>query len=133
MLEKTSFGTSGAVYPNPFELYCSDTFSKEKLKVEFLIRNVSHKIKDIEVGLHGDKGQNGSRGSRKQLSSLPSKTIIGHSHSPGIEKGCYQVGTSSYLKLEYNSGPSSWLQTHCIIYKNGKRQLINIIKGKWKK
>lgn len=133
MLEQTEFDTSGAVYPNPFELYCDDTFVKDGYKVNFLSRNVSHKIKDVEVGLHGDKGQNGSRGSRKQMSTLPSKTIIGHSHSPGIEKGCYQVGTSSYLKLEYTSGPSSWLQTHCIVYENGKRQLINIIKGKWKK
>jgi hypothetical protein len=132
MLEHTNIDSSGTVHPNPFELYCGHSFKNSGNKVEFLSRNTSYKIKEIEIGLHGDKGQNGSRGSRKQLSTLPSKTIIGHSHSPGIEKGCYQVGTSSYLKLEYTSGPSSWLHTHCLIYSNGKRQLINIIRGKWR-
>ena len=46
--------------------------------------------------------------------------------------GVYQVGTSSRLKLEYNSGPSSWLHTHCCIYPNGKRTLITIIDGQWR-
>ena len=52
-------------------------------------------------------------------------------NSPQINKGVYQVGTSSKLKLEYTHGPSSWLNTHCIIYANGKRTLINIIGGEW--
>lgn len=132
MLERTSMEANGVSHPNPFELYCGDDFTKSGFKVEFLKRNVSFKIEDVEIGMHGDVGQNGARGSRTQLSNLPSKTIIGHSHSPGIEKGCYQVGTSSYLKMEYTTGPSSWLHTHCIIYPNGKRQLLNIINGRWK-
>jgi hypothetical protein len=36
------------------------------------------------------------------------------------------------LKAEYTSGPSGWLNTHCVIYPNGKRSLLNIIKGKWR-
>jgi len=118
--------------PDTFKLYSSGFFEQEGCSVEYINRRESYKIKDIEVGLHGDAGSNGSKGSRTQFSTLSSKTIIGHSHSPGIEKGCWQVGTSSTLALEYNVGPSSWMQTHCIIYKNGKRQLINILKGKWK-
>jgi len=58
--------------------------------------------------------------------------VIGHTHSPGISEGCYQTGTSSLLKLGYTSGPSSWLNTHCSVYSNGKRSLISIIDGKWK-
>ena len=133
MLIRTKATEVGASFPNPFELYSSSLFKELGLSVRFLGRREVHKIKDIEVANHGDKGANGSRGSRKQFSQVPAKTIIGHSHSPGIEKGCYQVGTSSYLNLEYNSGPSSWLNTHCIIHNNGKRQLINIIKGKWRR
>jgi hypothetical protein len=52
-------------------------------------------------------------------------------NSPKIIAGTFQVGTSSKLKLEYNKGPSSWMHTHCILHKNGKRQMINIINGKW--
>lgn len=98
----------------------------------FLSRDESFTINGIEVGQHGDIGAGGSRGSIAGMSKIGVKTIIGHSHSPGIESGAYQVGTSTLLKLEYNSGPSSWLHTHCIIYANGKRTLVNIIDGKWR-
>lgn len=133
MLDNTHMTQSKAVYPNPFELYAKDRFTNKNTNVRFLSRNQTYKIYDIEIASHGDRGNNGSRGSRLQFANLPSKTIIGHSHSPGIEKGCYQVGTSSFKQLEYNSGASSWLNTHCLIYPNGKRQLINIINGKWRK
>lgn len=118
--------------PDPFELYSRKPFVSQDCSVEFVTRSESYKIHDIEVAIHGDRGANGARGSREQFAKLPSKTIVGHSHSPGIEKGCYQVGTSSKIKLEYNDGPSSWMNTHCLIYKNGKRQLVNILKGRWR-
>lgn len=56
-------------------------------------------------------------------------SLTGNSHSPCIEKGVVQVGTSSYLKLEYNPGPSSWMNSHCVVYKNGKRALLNVLDG----
>jgi len=118
--------------PNPFELWSSERLN-DYINTIFLKRTESFKMFDIEIAAHGDIGANGSRGSRDSFANLPSKCIIGHSHSPGIEKGVYQVGTSSKLKLDYNEGPSSWLNTHAIIYPNGKRQLINIVKGKWRK
>lgn len=118
--------------PNVFEIYSEESFKLAQCKVRFLDRSETFKIHDIELSIHGDKGANGSKGTRPQFSNLPSKTIIGHSHSPGITQGCYQVGTSSRLDLEYNQGTSSWLNTHALIYKNGKRQLINIINGKWR-
>ena len=82
--------------------------------------------------MHGDKGPNGARGSRMNLRRIGVKSIIGHTHSCGIEEGCYQVGTSTALNLEYTSGPSSWLNTHCVVYASGKRSLINIIEGEWR-
>jgi hypothetical protein len=133
MLDRTKMGEAGAEYPNPFQLYAENTTTAYGMKLKFLGRREIHKILDIEIANHGDRGANGARGSRKQFAQVPSKTIIGHSHSPGIEKGCYQVGTSSRLNLDYNVGPSSWMNTHCLIHKNGKRQLINIINGKWRR
>lgn len=62
----------------------------------------------------------------------PSGTVSLTGNSPGIYQGVYQVGVSTHLDLEYTSGPSSWLQSHCIIYPDGHRTLIHIIDGKWK-
>lgn len=98
--------------------------------VTVLNRDESYTVKGIELGMHGDIGPNGSRGSRMNLRRIGVKSIIGHSHSPGIEEGCYQVGTSSILRPGYNRGPSSWLQTHCVVYASGKRTLVTIVGGR---
>jgi hypothetical protein len=90
-------------------------------------------VEGIYLGFHGDRGPNGARGSIKNMSKIGAKTVIGHTHSPGIEKGCYQVGTSTWLSLGYTSGPSSWHNTHCLVHPNGKRQLVNIVDGEWRK
>ena len=109
------------------------------LAKEYLINNIkvldyeeSHLVEGIECGMHGHYGPNGSRGSAKSFRRIGVKSIIGHSHTPAIEEGCYQVGTSTKLTRGYTHGPSSWLNTHCVIYPNGKRTLINIIDGKWR-
>lgn len=113
-----------------FTLYMKKQLS-DMPNVEF-IGDQSYKIAGIEIALHGDAGPNGARGSAKGLSRLAHKSVIGHSHSPCIEKGCYQVGTSTGLNLEYAKGPTSWTNTHCLIHENGKRQLVTIINGKWR-
>lgn len=123
---------SGPVVPDLFAFW-----GKKKLKTvkqaKFLNRGESFLIQNIEVGYHGDRGPGGSRGSRQGFRKIGVKSIIGHTHAPGIMDGAYQVGTSSRLDLTYMSGsPSNWLHTHCIIYPNGKRCLINIINGKWR-
>jgi hypothetical protein len=109
------------------------------LAKEYCINNVkvldyeqSHLVEGIECGMHGHYGPNGSRGSARNMRRIGVKSIIGHSHVPAIEEGCYQVGTSTKLTRGYTHGPSSWLNTHCVIYPNGKRTLINIIDGKWR-
>ena len=100
----------------------------------FVKRFDKHIIQGILVSMHGDKGNNGARGSLAGLSKMGVKTVVGHTHTPAIEKGCYVVGTSSIRDLEYSKdGPSSWLNTHCLIFPNGKRQLVNIIRGQWRK
>ena len=116
--------------PDPFYLYANKRCPG---RINFIGRNESFKIKNIELSNHGDVGANGSRGSINQYARFADKAVIGHSHTPGINKGAYSVGTSTPKKLEYTNGPSSWMNTHCVIYPNGKRQLISIIGGKWKK
>jgi hypothetical protein len=112
-------------------------WGQKRLKVAdqtiFLRRGESHQIRGIEVSYHGDKGPGGARGSRAAFRRIGVKSVIGHAHAPGIMDGCYQVGTSSRLDLTYAAGtPSAWLHTHCVIYPNGKRALINIIDGRWR-
>ena len=116
---------------DPFVLYGRD-FVGDKPNIKFLSPDESFKLCDIELSFHGDRGSGGSRGSAQNLSKLPVKTVIGHSHSASIVGGCWQVGTSTSA-LEYSIGsPSSWSNTHCILNYNGKRSLVTIVNGKWK-
>jgi hypothetical protein len=121
---------------DPLKFAVENKFKNPKgftsLKVLWLQRDDDFLIKDIQLGAHGDKGPNGSRGSLRGMEKAYGNSVSGHSHTPGILRGAWAVGTSSLLKLSYNSGPSSWLQTHCLVYSDGSRQLINIINGKWK-
>lgn len=128
MVEQTKMGANGSETPDPFA-YWGGVLAKHKARMKFLCAGESFIIKGVDVGSHGHVGPNGSRGSLKGLARIGLRSIIGHSHAPGICEGCYQVGTSSRLKLEYNRGPSSWLQTHSIIYANEKRALIHVIDG----
>lgn len=126
---EAAWDKSGVTAPDPFELYARGKLEGD---YKFLNSRDSHLIEGIDVSQHGHRGANGARGAINSFAQSEYKMIVGHSHSPGIKYGCYQVGTSTHLKLEYNSGLSSWINTHCIIYPNGKRTLIHIIKGKWR-
>lgn len=118
---------------NPLKFYFEDNCSEYlKSKLRFLNNNESYMIHNIELGLHGDRGASGAKGGVSTFASMPVKNISGHTHQPNITKSAYAVGTSSRLDLDYVQGLSSWNNTHCIVHKSGKRQLISIIKGKWK-
>ncbi len=105
---------------------------KNRSKVRWLQRDEDFTIAGIQLGAHGDKGANGSKGSLRSMEKSYTNSVTGHSHTPGIIRGAWAVGTSSHLKLTYNEGPSSWLQTLCLVYPNGSRQLINVVEGKWR-
>lgn len=131
MLDSVKMGEGGAEYADPFRYWV------EKLKgsanVLALKTDESHTVGGIEVGLHGDRGPNGARGTLKNLSRLGARVVTAHEHAPGIEEGNYKVGTSTPRHLEYTHGPSSWQNTHCAIYASGKRALITIGEGgKWR-
>lgn len=85
----------------------------------------------IECGAyHGDKGAGGKPGSLTGFAKLARRVCVGHTHSAGIYNGVYMVGTTSQLRLPYNSGPSSWSHTLCLIYSTGKRALVTISRGR---
>jgi hypothetical protein len=104
-------------------------------KVMWLDRDQDFRLSrgKVESGAHGDLGPNGQRspGSAGMLKSY-GKCTYGHCHFGEINHGAMSVGTSSFLKLSYNRGPSSWSHTHCIQYEDGTRQLINSINGAWR-
>lgn len=78
----------------------------------------------VQIGQHGHKGANGSKGSIMQFAKWFVKTIIGHSHTPSIKGGCYQVGISCKMDHDYNEGMSGWTWAGCTLNKYGKRQMI---------
>ena len=105
---------------------------KKPNNIRWLDRDEDYKIAGIQLGAHGDLGANGSRGGLKSIETSYGLSVTGHSHTPEILRGAYQVGTTSYLKLGYNRGPSSWMHASCLVYPDGSRQLINAINGDWR-
>lgn len=93
--------------------------------------NESYSIEGVECGLHGHLGTNGSRGGIVQFKNLNTKTITGHSHSPRRQDGAIVVGTLTHLRVGYNNGPSSWMNSNAVIYPGGKVQNVHIINGKY--
>lgn len=115
---------------DPFEFWAREYLSCYG-RTEFLKRDQAKMIGGNEVSNHGDHGPNGARGSIKAFTKVGYPMVIGHGHSPGIEEDIYQNGVSCNLNMGYNRGPSSWLHTHTVIYANGKRSLIHVIKGEY--
>lgn len=114
--------------------YAVGKFAKAKNNIVWLSRGQSLRIAGIECGLHGDVGPNGSGGSLVAFEKSYGNSIVGHSHTPGILRGAWCVGTTTATSPDYGrGGASSWLNTHCLVYSNGHRQLVNCINGKFSK
>lgn len=90
-------------------------------------------VGDVENGMHGHQGPNGSRGNIRSLRRIGLKSTFGHSHSPGEDEGASQNGTMTYLRVGYNGGPSSWLNAHTVQNADDKRQLIVMVNGRWRR
>ena len=91
----------------------------------------SYRIADIECGMHGHKGANGSRGGVMQFKNMNTKNITGHTHTPCREDGHSSVGTLTHLRVGYNVGMSSWMNSNIVIYPNGKHQHVHIINNRY--
>ena len=99
--------------------------------IETLALDESYRLKDWELGVHGHEGANGSRGNPNQFKKLSTKMITGHTHTPSRVDGVVTVGTSTYLRVGYNTGASGWLQSHAIINADGRVQQIHCINYKF--
>lgn len=131
LLASARMGPGGAEYSDPFAHWVNKL--KGNSRIRCLGRDERFAIKGNECSLHGHRGPNGAKSTMKNLARIGAKVVSGHGHTPGIEEGHYRVGTSTELKLEYTAGsPSSWLNTHCVIYASGKRALITIVDGEWR-
>lgn len=109
-----------------FEAWCREY----GCKAEFTHPNREYDIAGIDVSQHGHRGPNGARGSRRGFAKTGRKTMIQHSHTPGHDKGCTQVGTSSMGHI-YAEGYSSWAVAHGFITRSGKRSLVFAVKDKF--
>lgn len=136
---RTAISLTNAVlnkgWKNPFEFAMRELCKiGDNDRIRFLQNeDESFVINGIENGAHGHRGGNGSYNPGMQgIEKAYGAANVGHTHSAAILRGVFRVGTSSFLKVSYNKGPSSWTQTHLIQHENGSRQLINCIRGEWR-
>jgi len=102
-------------------------------KTKWLKEDESYRLSRIECGAHGHLGPSGSRGSLANHEAQYHACNIGHSHTPGILRDAWQTGTNGPLDQGFNKGGSSWMQSNIVQYPNGSRQLLNSIKGMWRR
>lgn len=116
----------GHIYRIYGEKYLAD-----KKRFKFLNYSSTFILKGVDMSNHGHLGINGSKGGLSTFAKVVSKTFIAHSHTAGIEKGCYQIGKKS-MRAEYERGYSSHTHTDGILYNNGKRSLIDFYNGQFR-
>ncbi|OGT57539.1 MAG: hypothetical protein A3E01_08355 [Gammaproteobacteria bacterium RIFCSPHIGHO2_12_FULL_63_22] len=129
MVRGTKMTGKGTEYPDPFAYWFRQAVVPNSRVLDV---DESFMLGGVELGMHGDQGPNGARGSIHNLRRIGVKSILGHSHAAGIDEGAYQAGTSTRLQLEYNHGASSWLNAHVLLHADGKRQHIFIVSGSWR-
>lgn len=116
---------------NPVE-YGVKKFGSKAKNVRWLESDGSFIISNIQCGIHGHAGANGARGSINSMEQAYLNCIFGHAHTPQILRGAWCVGTLTATNPDYGNGPTSWMNTNSVVYRNGQRQLINSIEGQWK-
>ena len=120
---------------DPLKYAVEEELEYKENKVHWLREDQSCQVYGVEVGVHGDRGANGSRGSLQIFEKGLGNCVTAHTHSAAIIRNAFCVGTVGVMDQGYNKGLSSWTRTCCLIYKNGTKQLINFIlddKGNYK-
>jgi hypothetical protein len=122
---------------NPVEAGLKICGGKLPSNIHFLKRKEDFKILGYQLGAHGDGGRSGKRESFhsgiKTREDDYGESITGHSHSAGMLRNTYIVGTSTPLYMFYNEGkPTNWSNSVALLWETGEVQLVHIINGKWK-
>ena len=103
------------------------------VKIKFLKRTDTYKIGGYELSMHGDKCSGIGKATLKQLKNSVGNLVCGHSHSPKIYDGSYQVGTNTKIPLNYAEGTANnWIHANCSIYNTGHAQMLMSFNGKWR-
>lgn len=127
---------SGAGDFDPFKYAASRASRRGLGDVVFVPRNGSFVVCEdhggIEVGMHGDEGPNGARGSALALTRVATRMNIGHAHTAGILDGVYTAGLCGLMDQGYNSGPSGWSHTQIVTYSNARRSLVTVLDGRFR-
>lgn len=118
-------------YPNILNLYLKKYC---RAPLIFPSRNQEYRPVYSDLGQHGDKGANGAKGSKNHFLKTGVPTTIGHGHTPFILNGFNGVWGNGVLtmNMDYASGLSGWLYAHTIEHRNGARQMIITIEGKFR-
>lgn len=117
---------------DPFEFAIKNLLNPS-IKIKFLKRTDSIKIAGYELSMHGDKCGVSKFTSLQALKNGVGKLICGHSHSPKILDGVYQVGTNTKIPLPYAYGTvNNWIHANCVVYETGQVQMLMSFDGKWK-
>jgi hypothetical protein len=117
--------------PLKYAIEQTDPLAPEFERLRWLQRDEDFIVGGVQLGAHGDIGPSGTRGTLEGMRRSYGNSVTGHSHTPGIRHGARSVGTSTVLRLGYNRGPGSWLNTHALVYSDGSVQLVNMIEGFW--
>lgn len=129
MVQTAHMTEGGGKVADPFQYWGSKYLTSDRSRI--LDEDESLQVKGVELSLHGDRGCNGSRGHPNGLSKIGTRAIVGHYHSPIWKDGLIAVGTSTVLNMAYAKGPSSWIQSHVLLYPNGRFTHVHIIKGRY--
>lgn len=103
----------------------------DDINIIFLKEDESFKIKGIECGSHGHRGNNGGRGSVLSFCKLGDKHNMGHTHAATIKDNVFCAGVTGKLDQGYNVGGTNWSHSHIVTYSNGKRTIVTIRNGKY--
>ena len=99
----------------------------------FLREDEQFDVLGVDCGHHGHLGADGARGGMNSFRRVGKKINSGHTHKAAIYDGVWYAGISCSKEMGYNRGPSSWNWSFIIIYPNGKRSIVTIRNGKWRK
>lgn len=117
-------------HDNPLAVFYARNYGNPK--VRFLKSGEGYVVNKIESGAHGDKGAGGARGSAVGFAKIGAKMNTGHSHAPRRKKGSLQAGTLSKMMKYAEGAPCAWMAANIVQYADGKRSIINIIRGKYR-
>ncbi len=120
---------------SPLELYLSAHISSPN-KLRFPTPAYGYKrgpdYRLVELGQHGHAGANGAKNSLLSFLRGVGRGVYGHSHTYARYNGAVNIGTSTFLRANYNAeGFSNWSQSLALVGENGEIQVLEFRNNEW--